>query len=311
MFTYTKGLDKYVAQRRQMVKDKNTETIERIEILAGKFTQDSIATYLASKIIDSVKRSTNEIYERPTSTISFVSNLRFLFETCITTRLLVNEPGYKYKLRYSIYRHQIKKSQSLTAYAQEDLERLDQLIREENALQPTGPNLDDIEDSFSKIDELYNRLDEEISIFLDMAEHNGADYHKTFIYSFLENHKRREKEISDEWDRIKSTLLENEEANKLFDFKGQLSRVEKELSDGRTWQKKATDVGLGIFYDFVYNYTSSLIHSTSYSIFIPNQLEEGEIIMISGLATRITNDILKNICLFAKIPNMKILKIDG
>jgi hypothetical protein len=311
LFTYAEGLEKYIASRRKKVTDKNAETIERIEVLAEKFCADTIATELTLKIVDSVKRCIGEIYEYPNSTITFISNLRFLFETCVTTRLLVAEDSYKYKLRYSIYKHQLDKSKSLTEYAQEDLRRLDKLQQEEKSLEPNEADIDKIQKSFSEINKLYDRLDEEISIFLDMAEFNGADFHKTYIYSFLENHQKREDEIQDEWEEMKTLLLKNEEANRFFDFKGQVSKIEKELKDCRNWRQKASDVGLEKMYDFIYDYTSSLIHSTSYSILVPNQLEAAEITMITGLSTRITNDILKNLCIFAKIPNMKVLRVDG
>ncbi|PWC10081.1 hypothetical protein [Brenneria corticis] len=312
MFSYSEGLDKYLSYRRKKIMSKNAKEIERIEILSGKFCSDIIATELTLSIVSSVKRCINEIYERPKSTITFISNLRFLFETCITVRLLVAEESYKYKLRYSIYQQQINKSKSLTEYAQKDLSRLDSIQKEEESLYGNENEIDD--DSFqnkvSEIDKLYDSLDEEISIFLDMAEFNGAGYHKTHIHSFLKSHQKREDEIRNEWDEIKKSLLKNEEANRFFDFKGQTSRVEKELKDNRNWKDKAAFVGLEEIYKFIYDYSSSLIHSMSYSILIPNQLELPEINMVIGLSTRITSDILKNLCIFGKIPNMLVLRID-
>lgn len=310
LFGYSEELECYLLSRRELVIKKNFEELNRIEVLAGSLSSDTIAAELIINITSSVRRCVREIYDNPKSTITFVANLRFLFETCITTRLLVAEENYKYKYRYAIYNQQIEKSKSLTAYAGEDLKRLDNLHKTERSIFTSGVNNDDLHNDILRIDQLYNDLDEEISIFLDMAEYNGADYHKTYIHSYLESHKEREDRIKDEWDQVKKQLLVSEEANRLFEFKGQLSKVEKELKDTRSWKNKASVVGLEMMYAFIYDYSSSIIHSTSYSILIPNQLEIPEVNMITGLSTRLTSDIVKNLSIFGKIPNMKVLIVD-
>lgn len=309
MFIYAPELDRYVDQRRQKVIDNNYESIERIRALAGVFNDKPLVKELTLNIVDSLERCFKEILSKPDSTLSFISNLRFLFETCITSRILISEDSFKYKLRFSIFKHQLEKSQSLSQYSSIDKKRLDRLASKEKDLQQNSLNLEALQKENSHIDGLYDDLDKEISIFLDMAEYNGAELHKTYIESFLSQHKKREKKIAEEWAEVKKMLLGSEEANRIFDFKRQESRVEKELKDSRTWKKKATDAGLSEMYDFIYDYTSSLLHSTSYSLLVPNKLEEAEESMIIGLATRITNDALSNLCKFADIPNMKVITV--
>lgn len=311
MFNYAPGLDRYVEQRRKKVDDENRDTIEKIRSLAGMFNNNPLVKELTFHISDSISRCFNEIESQHDSTLLMISNLRFLFETCITTRILVAEESFKYKLRYSIYKHQLEKSKSLEEYALKDLRRLDKLSAEEDSLHQKSSSPDQFMETKIAIDKLYDDLDKEISIFLDMAEFNGADFHKTYINAFLSQHREREEKIDNEWLEVKKSLLEDEEATSLFDFRGQISRVEKELKDTRSWKVKAEDVGLKEMYNFIYDYTSSLLHSTSYSLLVPNQLEEGEKLMILGLATRIKRDALTNLCKFSGIPNMKVIHVES
>ncbi|MBY5991344.1 hypothetical protein [Ferrimonas balearica] len=311
MFIYASGLDRYIDQRRQKVIDSNQDTIDQIRALIGVFNHKPLVEELTIKILESIERCFKDIESQHDSTLLLISNLRFLFETCITTRILVNEESFKYKLRYSIYKHQLEKSKSLKEYALIDRNRLDALSIDEAALEIHAPDLELIKERRKAVDKLYDDLDKEISIFLDMAEYNGADFHKTHIDSFLSQHEEREKRIENEWAEVRKELLKNEEAKSLFDFKGQASRVEKELKDSRSWKSKAESVGLLEMYNFIYDYTSSLLHSTSYSLLVPNQLEEPEKLMILGLATRITRDALTNLCKFSNVPNMKVISVDS
>jgi hypothetical protein len=310
MFRYSEGMDKYVNSRRKAVIEKNNERFENLRASIEFFCTNPIYKEITCSYLNALDRCTNQIYNSSESTISLIANLRFLFETSITTRLLVREEGYKYKVRYSIYKHQLDKSQSLTKYAQVDVEKLSELDKREREL-IQSPSSENILDVKNQTDELYDQLDEEIALFLDNAELNGASRHKTFIAQYLNQHKQRELDISREWEETKKELLKDSEASRIFNFKNQLSKVEKELKDTRSWQEKAFDAELSEMYAFVYDYTSSLIHSTSYSVMVPNQLDESEKTMIMSLATRITSDILKNLKVFSGVPNMVVMRVDG
>lgn len=194
MFAYEESLETYINSRRKKVIDRNIERIQNIRSLVGTFGQSSLVKELTIKYVDALERCSNEIYERPESTISFISNLRFLFETCITVRLLKAEVNYKYKVRYSIYKHQLDKSQSLKEYANVDLLRLADLEIEESGFGYNNKmSPEEITDSFKKVDALYDNLEEEIALFLDNANFNGAGFHKTYITSFIDKNNAREK----------------------------------------------------------------------------------------------------------------------
>jgi len=157
----------------------------------------------------------------------------------------------------------------------------------------------------------YDELDEEISILLDQAEFNGADYHKEVVNRYIDSQTERKNKISKEWEEKKKLLLRDTEACALFNFRNQISKVESELKDIRSWKQKAKDAGLSEMHEFIYDYTSALMHSTSYAVLTPHQLDESEITMILSLATRLNSDILKKLKSFAGVPNMKVMHIDG
>ena len=310
MFRYVEGLDKYVDSRRKEVIQKNNERISNIRALLPTFGKSKLVQELTIKYLDAVERCSNEIYEKPDSTISLISNLRFLFETCITARLLVSDEKFKYKVRYSIYKHQLEKANSLIEYSKLDLEILSNLESKEKYLHE---NMDEsnVKEVFSEVDKLYDDLDEEISILLDNAEFNGAELHKTFVNNYIDNQIDRKNEISKEWEIKKKELISDREACSLFEFHNQPSKVESELKDTRSWKQKAIDANLSQMHEFIYDYTSSLMHSTSYSVLVPNQLDEAEITMILSLATRLNCDILKKLKIFAGIPSMKVMYLNG
>lgn len=302
MFEYEESLQHYVNARRDKVLVKNAEMLDHIERSVVEYSSNEIVRDITLGIASAVRRCITEIHGEAYSTLAVVSNLRFLVEACIAARLLVKEEDYKYKFRYAVYKHQIEKSRSLTEFALRDLERLEKLKNDEKAIMDDCVSADKVKDSLAITDRLYDRLDEEISMFLDLAEFNGADFHKTYIEKFLKAHAEREQVIDNEWKDLKQELLKDESIGKVFDFSRQVSKVEKELQDKRDWKTKASVVGLAYLYEFIYDYTSSLIHCTSYSILIPNELTVPEKNMIVGLAIRITNDILRNLSDFSSTP---------
>ncbi|HHX8589049.1 TPA: hypothetical protein ACVO0O_002856 [Vibrio alginolyticus] len=302
MFSYAPGLDRHVEHRRQKVLDDNKLEIQRIKTLNQSLTKETLTKEITDKLIDAVERCSLAVEEAET-TLEFVSNFRFLFETCIHARLLNMEPSFKYKYRLSIYRHQIEKSQSLEKNARNSIRELQSIRKKEKEFMKKG--------SFGECDALYDELDKQINILQELAEFHGSDYHASVIENYISQSKERENEIEMEWDAVKKQIISDPVACELFEFKNQTSRVEKALKDNRTWKKKATDVGLGDMYDFIYDYSSSLLHSTSYSTLTPSALELPERLMILSLSTKVTCDALKSLSSFARIPNVQVVDFDG
>jgi hypothetical protein len=222
----------------------------------------------------------------------------------------VSEESFKYKVRYSIYKHQLDKANSHIKYSKLDLALISTVASKEESLHQKL-NESNSEKVFADVDQLYDELDEEISILLEQAGFNGADYHKEFVNRYIDRQTERKNKISKEWEEKKKLLLRDTEACALFNFRNQISKVESELKDIRSWKQKAKDAGLSEMHEFIYDYTSALMHSTSYAVLTPHQLDETEITMILSLATRLNSDILKKLKSFAGVPNMRVLHIDG
>ena len=311
MFSYSGDLDQFLNSRHQTAVDKNNESISSIRSLINTSPCCQISKFLTIKYIDTFERCLNEIHGNTTSTMALVANLRFLFETCVNARLLNEKNSYKYKIYYAIYESQLKKSKSLIRYIQVDLNRLDKLECEEAKFQPSiTSNPEEITDNLANIEKLYNKMDEEISLFLDLLPLNGIGFQRHYIQKYLAQTEARHNEISSEWEETKKTLIKDEDFNSHFNCKQQVSKIEKELRDSRNWKEKSTAVGLGEIYSFIYDYTSSLIHSNSYSIITSNQLDSGETIMIKSLSNRLASDILKQLKIFASIPDVKVINLD-
>ncbi|MCR9897833.1 MULTISPECIES: hypothetical protein, partial [Vibrio harveyi group] len=300
MFSFAPGLDHYVENRRKKVVDENYSEIKRIKTLNQSLTKEPLTKEITDKLVDAIERCINAI-EKAETTLEFVSNFRFLFETCIHTHLLYSEPSFKYKYRFSIYKHQIEKSKDLEKNARNSIDRLRVLKAAESNLRG----------NFQACDALYDDLDREINILQEMAEFNGADYHISVIENYISQSKEREKNLEKDWEAVKKQIISDPIACELFEFKNQTSRVEKALKDNRSWKQKAKDVGLGDMYDFIYSYSSSLLHSTSYSTLTPSALELPERLMIQSLSTKVAYVALNNLKLFSKIPNFQVIHIDG
>lgn len=210
MFSYSNDLDKSLNSRRQTVIDKNNERISSIRSLINISPCCQVSKFLTIKYIDAFERCLDEVHGNTTSTITLVANLRFLFETCVNTRLLNKEDSYKYKVYYAIYQSQLNKSESLIRYIQVDLNRLDKLELEEAQLQPkpNTSNPEDIEENFANIEKLYDGIDEEISLFLDAVSLNGIGFQRHYIQKYLAQTEARRNKMANEWEETKKNSNE-------------------------------------------------------------------------------------------------------
>lgn len=309
MLTYSGVSEQQINSRQQKVINKNIERISNIRSWIGISPCCSISKTLVTKYTDAAERCLNELSENSVTTIASVSNLRFLFELCVHTRLLNKESSYKFKVYYSLYQSQLKKSENMIEYIKTDLDRINKLKREEEKLS-NGHSIEEKMANFVSIDKLYDDIDEEISLFLNAIGINGAGFHIHDVEKYSEKLKDRHIELVREWENAKNNLIQDKDFKKAFGFSQQPVNIEKLLEDKRNWKKKAIEVELNEIYTVIYDYTSSLIHSGSYSIMIPNQLEQPEVIMIRSLSTRLASDILKGLMTFAFIPNVKIINYE-
>ena len=162
-------------------------------------------------------------------------------------------------------------------------------------------------------DLIYDKLDEEFSIFLDAAEYFGLDIQESMINSkVIPSIENEIKNLEATRLEIYKDLATNLDFNRKFNIRGQTSKIPKIISDKRTWKQKAIDAEMLDEYTFVYDYTSSLLHCTSFSILSNPEIEAPEFITFRSLSNKFMNHINKNLFAFCRVPsNMAVVKCDS
>lgn len=319
MLLYNENTRNYLDKRVKKIDIEINESIQKIRIFTNYLDKDSLNSFLTNKILNRIDKCIEELNANIDSSILQIANLRFLFETCITVKLLILEDDYKYKLRYSIYEQQISKSKALTNYSEVDKALLEKMKLEEDLIDNEYENIfneknknlmeERLLEKHKKVNSLYDELDKKFSIFLEATEFYGISSQEDCINDYLKDHQKRENDILDYWNNLKKELIKDSDFKKIFELKHQCSQIEKKLRDDRSWTKKAELVGLTKMYEFLYNYSSSFLHSTSYSLLVPEALLENEKIMIKNLSRKFIFDIIKNLKIFSSTPdNLTIIK---
>lgn len=319
MLLYDENTRNYLDKRVEKIDIEINESIQKIRMFTNYFDKDSLSSFLTNKILNRIDKCIEELNANIDSSILQIANLRFLFETCITVKLLISEDDYKYKLRYSIYEQQINKSKALTNYSKVDKKLLKEMKLKENLIDIEYKDIFNeknislldkrLLEKNKKIDSLYDNLDKEFSIFLEGTEYFGISLQEEHIDKYLKSHEERENNILDYWNNLKKELIKDSNFKKIFELSHQCSQIDKKLKDDRSWVTKAELVGLTKMYEFLYNYSSSFLHSTSYSLLVPEALLENEKIMIKNLSRKFIFDIIKNLKIFSSTPdNLTIIK---
>lgn len=291
------------------------EKFEQLNNLSSSFRKESIIYTLSNSIIETLKASFDDVFSEDKNIYQRAHALRYLFEALISTSLLVKEENYKEKLFYSYYIQQINKQELVIEKAEREIKELEEIeiqikkIQEEYIPKIAGANKssqspkDLMEEMTQKEDQLYDKLEKQPTLFTKEAKSNGAGFQAHLVREQnLNIYQENLKKIKEEFHNIVNNLAKDQGFNKRFDVKYQASKVQKVLKDNRNWSNKALEVGLSEEYRFVYNYTSSILHFTSYSFFTRNDVPAGESNVISRLALKYISNILSNLYSFMQIP---------
>ena len=108
------------------------------------------------------------------------------------------------------------------------------------------------------------------------------------------------------------TLAKNLDFNRKFQIKGQATKIPKILSDKRKWKQKAEDADLRNEYAFVYDYTSTILHCTSYSVLTNAEVEKPEFLTFRSLSNTFMRGIFENLFKFCGVPyDMAIIRMES
>jgi len=283
------------------------KSIKEKKILFDTFSNNEI-NLLSTNIVEKIISIQEDIVKDNSNLIKFYASLRYILETLIQTEILLIEPNYTFKLFYSIHNHQIDKTKKLIERIKREIVIMSEYEIEEN--KNTQNFIKDIKENIEiatiKHQNAIKKLDDESDLEYKMFCGNYKHYGYGYIQSHLE-----EKVLPEYINRlalfeegkieIAKKIVKKDYISRLFNFRGQYTKVFKEFKDDRTWKEKAILVKLEKEYELIYDMSSAILHSTSYSYITSNDTSEQEIEMVLNLCFNYSKKIMININSFANM----------
>ncbi|WML26274.1 hypothetical protein [Neobacillus sp. OS1-33] len=289
----------YYKQRIKKNSEDTRVTLEKYKKLENLInmqkmkTPNDIRYSISVAVLDKVTKLTKEILDDEKKMMIMLGNLRYIFETLVVSRLLLEEKDYAFKVYFSIQTTQINKLDKIVTRIEKEIQLLNNLIMEEEQYSNDPDNM------LTNIEKLDKKLKKEITIFMEDVENHGYSFHKHLVETqILSTYKNKLDEYKSKNLKRAKDLANSQSFNKFFQTNGQSSKVFKLLADGRSWKAKADKVGLTDEYEIVYEMTSSLMHFNSYSLFTSDQLDEGEVFLIYRMLNQYLDHIYYNLVKF-------------
>lgn len=138
----------------------------------------------------------------------------------------------------------------------------------------------------------------------------GYGYTKSYLENnILPEYEKRLKLFEDVKIEIAKKLLKKTIVTGLFHFNNQHTKVFTELKDTRSWKEKAKTAQLEDEYNLVYDLSSAVLHSTSYSYLTSKDIDEHETEMIKKLCFQYSKKIMINLNAYTKLELFEIFKV--
>ena len=236
-----------------------------------------------------------------------ISSLRYAFEALVQTRLLLKEPKYPYQLYLAIHKVQEKQIENAISRLEKEISLYEDLEKEDSAKgielgmkfaeQYSLSNDADVKsfgnELYKQMEQIDNSLKSHITVWSENIETNGYGFHASILKNkILPQYQKEKEELNKLSVKREKEMANDGYFNLFFETNGQSTKVFKVVNDNRSWSQKASDAGLQDEYNFIYSYTSALIHCTSYSFMTANNLSDDETDMIYKLAEQYINKIL-------------------
>ncbi len=262
-----------------------------------------LATHLLAKLI----AISEEFLSRETELMHKASLLRYTLESLILLILFREEPRTLYSVYYSIYDEQINKVEWCLARLRAEIELMGELEKIENEkLAEVHGELDKLAESGDPgaIQKQINRVHAEveemvgrkITVYLGAIESKSHSFGKFYLQEELQPQYAKQLEHVRKVKNSKAAdLLQTPEFKNLFPGCTEPSQVYEQLKEKRSWIEKARATGLGDEYAFVRDYTSALIHCTSYSFFSRPGLMDDEAALMLRLQVQYLRRCINNI----------------
>jgi len=306
MITYESGIEQYILNRLSKQKDAIETKKKDFLILLPSLCNEDKKRHLATTLTKKVFVLYEEIWKNDPTLQSSIASLRYILEALIQTELLYKESDYFEKIYHSVLKHKINKTQTYLEKVKSDCLILEAYEKKEDIIKEKykkGMDEHQINDLMQQEDQIYDDLDYELTISLDASEFNSLGVQKMMLeQNVIPSLEKGIEEMKKELDDLSKALAIDLEFNRKFQIRGQSTRVPKVLKDSRSWSKKASDAGLENEYQFVYGYTSSLLHCTSFSILTNLEIEKSEFVTIRSLANKYMARIFDRLYEFCNMP---------
>lgn len=303
------------------IEKKDLETIKQKEIIY-KSRHEIERYHLSINILEKLIKIQESSLKSSVSLIEAYASVRYILETLIQTELLLKEEKYTFKLFYSIHNHQLDKYEKFIKRIEKEIEIMKSYEKEDQILKAQKiKKLPSKEEQINAIKEYYeaqekldSRADLEFTIFTPDYRFNGYGYSAHLMETkILPEYIKRYNEIVSANTASAKRIVKQENIVALFDFRRQFTRVFIELKDDRTWQKKAEETNLSKEYETIYDLTSAIIHSTSYSYHTSNEFTEADRQIALNLIFKYSKKIHKNIKEYINLDlyrNFEVVKLE-
>lgn len=288
--------------------DKIYTEIERLETVF-KSTGQTERFYITREILSKLKVLLSDT-NNTTDLLSKYATLRYILETLINVKLLNLEETYTFKLYYSIFSIQVEKTEKFISKINQEIELAKKYDERENKewkelmdrIDVTGVKLlEELDKITTSID---NDSDYESVIFWGDYKNNGYGFTSHLIETKVKNeYEKRLNELTAILSQVKTKVYKDSRLKTLFGFTSEEDVYEK-LKERRTWKDKAKAVDLENDYTLIYDLSSSIIHSTVYSLFTDNDLNESDTNLVNTLVTRYINNIVRELKTYSNVDTL-------
>lgn len=240
--------------------DTGDDQRERWILVAYKGTLDKLSTQIADG--------------RPHSDVELIAVARGVFENLIWLKLFALNSGYGLRFYGDLLDSQIQSQQQAITKATAEIELFTQLSTEEDERLDAATadlNIDsDVERFLTRYHDDEKEIDDRarrtFSLYAAQAKTNGYSYQAEII---------RSKVVPAHEERIQ-TLTAHKNALALV-IAQQPAAFRPRLTERWNWKAQAMRTEMELQYNFLYSYTSRLLHATPMSLATPQKLDDSEI----------------------------------
>lgn len=280
--------------------------------------------FVGLKLLQKIHMLLKNIINESSDLLLNYSTVRYTLESLIQCRLIEKEQDYIYKICYSIYTHQIDKTERFIERLKNEITIIskyenmenehDNKIKPKEGANQVNDLLEYIENGTAYQHALDNLADDELTIFFGDYKNNGYTFQKYIMENdLMKRHTDNLENFIQLRNKKAKEILKKDYITSLFDFRNQYTRVFKQLKDDRSWKEKAVETNLSEEYKLMYEISSAILHSTSYSIVTSTEPSEQEVYLALDLIYKysaLTIKTIKRILEFDKWQNLKVYNIN-